>query len=305
MSTNLLTPNEIKLVPSIKMKLGDNQEFYCGMLSFLGTPGNTFGYFLDYLREEISNLSETSKKNQLLPSIHDKKLDALEDIIEASNGKPILVAYWFKSDLERIENRLKKIRDKTDISFEILDEPESIEKWNKGEISVGLIHPQSAGHGLNLQEGGNVLVWFSLTWSLELYQQTIGRLYRQGQKAISVVVIRIIGSGTIDDDVIKALDKKERTQDARIRRGDRLSLEPLHARVLLVLGNRQGKTAFTKAQALDQACLPAFLHILVLAHDADIRHAIGHGLRNIVVAQEQHLDGEAFRRQQQDSFSPV
>lgn len=148
--------------------------------------------------------------------IHDKKLDALEDIIEASNGKPILVAYWFKSDLERIKNRLKKIKDKTDISFEILDKPESIEKWNKGEISVGLIHPQSAGHGLNLQEGGNVLVWFSLTWSLELYQQTIGRLYRQGQKASSVVVIRIIGSGTIDEDVIKTLDKKERTQDALI-----------------------------------------------------------------------------------------
>ena len=148
--------------------------------------------------------------------IHDKKLDALEDVIEASNGQPILVAYWFKSDLERIENRLKKIKDKTDISFEILDKPESIEKWNKGEISVGLIHPQSAGHGLNLQEGGNVLVWFSLTWSLELYQQTIGRLYRQGQKASSVVVIRIIGSGTIDEDVIKALDKKERTQDALI-----------------------------------------------------------------------------------------
>ena len=149
--------------------------------------------------------------------IHDKKLDALEDVIEASNGQPILVAYWFKSDLERIENRLKKIKDKTDISFEILDKPESIEKWNRGEISVGLIHPQSAGHGLNLQEGGNVLVWFSLTWSLELYQQTIGRLYRQGQKASSVVVIRIIGSGTIDEDVIKALDKKERTQDALIK----------------------------------------------------------------------------------------
>lgn len=148
--------------------------------------------------------------------IHDKKLDALEDLIEGANGEPLLVAYWFRSDLERIMKRLNKIKDKTDVSFEVLDKSDAIEKWNKGEISVGLIHPQSAGHGLNLQEGGHQLVWYSLTWSLELYQQTIGRLYRQGQKSKSVVVTRIVAKDTIDEDVIRALDKKERTQDALI-----------------------------------------------------------------------------------------
>ena len=148
--------------------------------------------------------------------IHDKKLDALEDLIEWANGEPLLVAYWFRSDLERIMKRLNKIKDKTDVSFEVLDKSDAIEKWNKGEISVGLIHPQSAGHGLNLQEGGHQLVWYSLTWSLELYQQTIGRLYRQGQKSKSVVVTRIVAKDTIDEDVIRTLDKKERTQDALI-----------------------------------------------------------------------------------------
>ena len=148
--------------------------------------------------------------------IHDKKLDALEDLIEGANGESLLVAYWFKSDLERIIKRLQRIKEKTDISFEVLDKPSVIEKWNKGEINVGLIHPQSAGHGLNLQEGGHQLIWFSLTWSLELYQQTIGRLYRQGQTSKSVVITRIVAKDTIDEDVIKALDKKERTQDALI-----------------------------------------------------------------------------------------
>lgn len=155
-------------------------------------------------------------ENHSFVEIHDKKLDALEDLIEGANAEPLLVAYWFKSDLERIIKRLEKIKDKTNISFEVLDKSEAIEKWNKGEVSVGLIHPQSAGHGLNLQEGGHQLIWYSLTWSLELYQQTIGRLYRQGQKSKSVVVTRIVAKNTIDEDVIRALDKKERTQDALI-----------------------------------------------------------------------------------------
>lgn len=137
-------------------------------------------------------------------------------MIEGANGESLLIAYWFKSDLERIIKRLQRIKEKTDISFEILDKPSAIEKWNKGEINVGLIHPQSAGHGLNLQEGGHQLIWFSLTWSLELYQQTIGRVYRQGQTSKSVVITRIVAKDTIDEDVIKALDKKERTQDALI-----------------------------------------------------------------------------------------
>ena len=144
--------------------------------------------------------------------IHDKKLDALEDMIEAANGKPVLIAYWFKHDLKRIMLRLAEKK----ISFEKLDSDASIEKWNKGEIPVALIHPASAGHGLNLQKGGNTLIWFGLTWSLELYQQTVARLWRQGQTAGTVVVEHIITTETIDERVLKALELKDNTQSALI-----------------------------------------------------------------------------------------
>lgn len=138
--------------------------------------------------------------------IHDKKLDALEDLIEGANGKPVLVAYWFKHDLERIKNRfpVRKIQSSKDI-----------EDWNDGKIPIAVIHPASAGHGLNLQSGGSTLIWFGLTWSLELYQQTNARLYRQGQRD-TVIVHHIITKNTIDEDVLLALTKKEKTQDALI-----------------------------------------------------------------------------------------
>lgn len=144
--------------------------------------------------------------------IHDRKLDALEDLIEAANGKPVLVAYWFKHDLHRIEERLRE----KGIPFERLDTDASITRWNKREIPVALIHPASAGHGLNLQEGGNTLIWFGLTWSLELYQQTVARLWRQGQQSGTVVVQHIITAGTIDERVMKVLQQKYRTQAALI-----------------------------------------------------------------------------------------
>ena len=144
--------------------------------------------------------------------IHDRKLDALEDIIEAANGNPILVAYWFKHDYDRISERLKKCH----IPFSKLDTSDSIRRWNNGEIPVALIHPASAGHGLNLQSGGSTLVWFGLTWSLELYQQTVARLWRQGQTSKTVVVQYIITKGTIDERIMKALRNKERTQSALI-----------------------------------------------------------------------------------------
>ena len=144
--------------------------------------------------------------------IHDKKLDALEDLIEAANGKPVLVAYWFKHDLTRISERLKKLH----IPFSRLDDSESIRRWNGGQIPVALIHPASAGHGLNLQSGGSTLVWFGLTWSLELYQQTVARLWRQGQTSETVVVQHIVTKGTIDDRIMKALSQKEHTQTALI-----------------------------------------------------------------------------------------
>ena len=138
---------------------------------------------------------------------HDRKLDALEDLIEAANGKSLLVAYWFKHDLERIKKRfdVREIKSSKDIT-----------DWNNGDIPVAVIHPASAGHGLNLQAGGSTLIWFGLTWSLELYQQTNARLWRQGQTSGTVVIEHIITKGTIDERILKALSKKELTQNALI-----------------------------------------------------------------------------------------
>lgn len=138
--------------------------------------------------------------------IHDRKLDALEDLIEAANGKPLLVAYWFKHDRDRIMARFK-VRD--------IDSAKDIEDWNAGKIPVALIHPASAGHGLNLQEGGCAIVWFSQIWSLELYQQLNARLWRQGQKH-TVVIEHLVTEGTVDEDILHAIEKKDNTQEAMI-----------------------------------------------------------------------------------------
>lgn len=145
-------------------------------------------------------------ENKEFVTIHDRKLDALEDLIESANGKPLLVAYWFKHDFERIKERfdIREIKTSNDIK-----------DWNDGKIPVAVIHPASAGHGLNLQSGGSTLVWFGLTWSLELYQQTNARLYRQGQNE-TVVIHHIITKGTIDEDIIKALKRKDKTQSSLI-----------------------------------------------------------------------------------------
>lgn len=134
--------------------------------------------------------------------IHNRKLDALEDLIEGANGKPVLVAYWYKHDLDRIKKSFKVREIKTS---------KDINDWNNGKIPIAIIHPASAGHGLNLQSGGSTLIWFGLTWSLELYQQTNARLWRQGQKS-TVVIHHIISKDTIDEDVMKALRLKEKTQ---------------------------------------------------------------------------------------------
>ena len=142
--------------------------------------------------------------------IHNRKLDALEDLIEAANGKPVLVAYWFKHDLERIQERLRKLN----ISYQEIQSSDSIRNWNAGRLQVGLLHPAAAGHGLNLQAGGSHLIWFGLTWSLELYQQTNARLWRQGQQSETVVIQHLITKGTIDERILKALTQKEQTQTA-------------------------------------------------------------------------------------------
>lgn len=143
---------------------------------------------------------------------HDKKLDALEDIIEAANGSSLMVAYWFRHDLIRIKKRLTELK----VSYLELDSDASIEKWNRGEVPVALIHPASAGHGLNLQSGGSTIVWFGITWSLELYLQTVARIYRQGQKSRTVKNIHLITKGTIDERIVHALADKDSTQSELI-----------------------------------------------------------------------------------------
>jgi SNF2 family DNA or RNA helicase len=155
---------------------------------------------------QMANGAIYSDDGTVLP-IHDRKLDALEDILESANGKPVLVAYWFKHDLMRIRQRFAVRAIKT--SQDIAD-------WNAGVIPVAVIHPASAGHGLNLQQGGSTLVWFGLTWSLELYQQTNARLWRQGQTDGTVVIQHIITKGTIDGRILKVLKEKNKTQAALI-----------------------------------------------------------------------------------------
>ena len=145
-------------------------------------------------------------------TLHDRKLDALEDIIESMNGRPLLVAYWFRHDFERISERLHSLH----IPFARLDTEDSIRRWNSGNLPVALIHPASAGHGLNLQSGGSAMVWFGLTWSLELYQQTVARLWRQGQTSGTVVVQHIVTENTVDERILTALQKKDLTQAALI-----------------------------------------------------------------------------------------
>lgn len=141
-------------------------------------------------------------ENKEVAKLHERKLDALEDLIEGANGKPVLIAYWFKHDLENIKKRFKV----QEIKFS-----KDIQDWNEGLLPVALIHPASAGHGLNLQVGGSTLIWYGLTWSLELYQQTNARLWRQGQQE-TVVIHHIIAKDTIDEDVMKALNLKDKTQ---------------------------------------------------------------------------------------------
>lgn len=160
---------------------------------------------------QMANGAVYSDDHQVV-SLHDQKLDTLEDIIEAANGEPVLVAYWFKHDLQRIEERLAKLK----VQGTVLKTEQDIREWNKGNIRVGLLHPASAGHGLNLQKGGHHLVWFGLTWSLELYQQTNARLWRQGQQAETVVIQHIVTEGTIDEEILKALENKDAQQSRLI-----------------------------------------------------------------------------------------
>lgn len=144
-------------------------------------------------------------ENGSVKVIHSRKLYMLEDMIEAANGKPILVAYWFAHDKSRLLERFPEAVP--------IDTDESIVKWNKGEIPVGIIQPASVGMGINLQEGGSHLIWYSIPWSLQDFSQTNARIFRQGQKD-TVVIQLLVTAGTIDEDIINALEKKDTTQAA-------------------------------------------------------------------------------------------
>lgn len=138
--------------------------------------------------------------------IHDRKLEALEDLIEAANGKPVLIYYGFRHEKDRIKKCFEA---------EEINTSGDIAKWNKGDMAIALCHPASAGHGLNLQSGGCTIIWFGVTWSLELYQQANARLWRQGQKQ-TVIINHILTRQTIDERVMQALDNKDTGQKALI-----------------------------------------------------------------------------------------
>lgn len=142
-------------------------------------------------------------ENHIARHIHDRKLEALEDLIESANGQSTLVGYWFQHDRERIMAYLSE----KGMEPRELKSSEDLNDWNAGKIQIALIHPASAGHGLNIQDGGHILIWFGTTWSLELYQQTNARLWRQGQKN-TVSIYHIVTEGTMDINVMRALEAK-------------------------------------------------------------------------------------------------
>ena len=175
--------------------------------------------YMEFIEGEVTAASAAALTNKLLQysngavyledggyvNTSDKKLDALDELIELSNGKPILCFYSYKHDLERIKKKFSFARK--------LESSDDITAWNNGEIQLLLAHPAGAGHGLNLQAGGNIIVWFGLTWSLELYQQANARLYRQGQKQESVIIHHLITAGTADEKVLNSLQGKKDVQD--------------------------------------------------------------------------------------------
>lgn len=142
-------------------------------------------------------------------SIHDAKLDELEQLIEEANGQPVMVFYSFKHDLQRLMDRFAAYEPRS------ISSAADIADWNAGRIQLLLAHPASMGHGLNLQDGGHIVIWFGLTWDLEIYQQANARLHRQGQQQ-SVRIYHIICKGTVDEDIMRRLQSKNANQQALI-----------------------------------------------------------------------------------------
>lgn len=202
-----------KVINQVKVQLSDEemsvyQEMKDDMVASLDDDFEIDAFNAAALSNKLLQMANGAvyDENKEVHYIHDRKLDALEDLIEQANGKPALIAYWFKHDALRIKKRFEVREIKTE--QDIID-------WNLGLITVALIHPASAGHGLNLQKGGSTLIYFGLTWSLELYEQCNARLWRQGQKD-TVVIHHIIAKDTIDEAVMRALKSKEKTQTALI-----------------------------------------------------------------------------------------
>ena len=211
----LQMPEYVSVVHEVQMSPAE-KELYDRMKSDLIIPledGDIDAVNAAALSNKLLQMSNGAvyDENGNVRVIHQRKLEMLEDLIEAANGQPVLIAYWFRHDRARIEMYLKSLGyDPREIR-----ESKDIQDWNTGKISVAMIHPASAGHGLNIQEGGHILVWFGLTWSLELYQQTNARLWRQGQKN-TVTIHHIITKGTVDEDVMEALTDKDITQEKLI-----------------------------------------------------------------------------------------
>ena len=202
-----------KVINQVKVQLSDEemsvyQEMKDDMVASLDDDFEIDAFNAAALSNKLLQMANGAvyDENKEVHYIHDRKLDALEDLIEQANGKAVLIAYWFKHDALRIKKRFEVREIKTE--QDIID-------WNLGLITVALIHPASAGHGLNLQKGGSTLIYFGLTWSLELYEQCNARLWRQGQKD-TVVIHHIIAKDTIDEAVMRALKSKEKTQTALI-----------------------------------------------------------------------------------------
>lgn len=180
---------------------------------------------LELIENDITAVNAAALSNKLLQfangavydkdknwhEVHDAKLEAVEEIIESANGKPVLIAWTFRHDLARLLKKLKKYKPVE------LKTGQDIKDWNAGKIQVMLMHPASGGHGLNLQSGGNIIVWFGQTWSLELYQQLNARLYRQGQENSRVFIHHLAVHGTLDMDVIRSLENKNNKQEGLMK----------------------------------------------------------------------------------------
>lgn len=211
----LQMPEYVSVTHEVQMSLAE-RDIYDRMKNDLIIPlddGDIDAVNAASLSNKLLQMSNGAvyDENQSVRLIHQRKLEMLEDLIEAANGQPVLVAYWFRHDKARIQDYLKSIGCET----REIKESKDIQDWNAGKIPIALIHPASAGHGLNIQDGGHILIWFGLTWSLELYMQANARLWRQGQKN-TVTIHHIITKGTVDEDVMAALEAKDVTQEKLI-----------------------------------------------------------------------------------------